>query len=74
MHSVGVGARVYHLDGLVAEKLLILRFKRSSATQGSVMKINLGCCALLNAFIERYLCISTKSPTYGIAWRLMQYP
>ena len=38
MHSVGVGARVYHLDGLVVEKPLILHFQRRSVTQGSVMK------------------------------------
>ena len=26
MHSVGVGARVYHVDGLVVEKTLIVHF------------------------------------------------
>ena len=40
MHSAGVGARVYHLDGIGVEKLLILRFKSRSVTQGILMKIS----------------------------------
>ena len=30
MHSVGVGARVYHVDGLVVEKTLTVHFQRSA--------------------------------------------
>ena len=37
MHSVGVGARVYHVDVFVVEKILTVHFQRS-ATQGSIMK------------------------------------
>ena len=33
MHSVGVGARVYHVDVFVVEKILTVHFQRS-ATQG----------------------------------------